>query len=63
MSMSKPTMGVLDVCFDTEQFVESLIDDAMICRAIEAYNQSFSGGQHQWMHAALLAAIKGIDNG
>lgn len=49
--------------FDIGPWIESLVDEAMIDRAIAAYNADFAGGQRAWMQSALIAAMKGIDNG
>lgn len=48
--------------FDTGPFIESLVDDGMIDLAIEAYNANYEGGQRAWMKAALISALKGINN-
>ena len=48
--------------FDTGPWIESMVDDAMIERALAAYHAEHKGTQREWMRSALLAALKGVNN-
>lgn len=43
--------------------LEPAIDEAMLGRAIDAYNAEYRGTQAAWMKSALTAALKENNNG